>query len=178
MFKMSDLRYPAGTFEQFAATIGHDQAECLRLMARAPVLLGHAVEGLSPSQLDTPYREGGWTVRQIVHHFADSQLNWYVRTKLTLTENEPTIRTFDGDGWSELVDARTAPVEPSLLLVKGLYDRWVPLLKSLTDTEWARKLFHPERGWLTLGDTLPLHAHHGLHHAAQITGLSKRLEWT
>ena len=175
---MSDVRYPIGTVEEFAATVGRDRTECFGLMARAPALLRGAVQRLSSSQLDTPYREGGWSVRQIVHHFADSQLNWYVRTKLTLTENEPTIRPFDGDRWSELEDARGASVEPSLVLLKGLYERWVPLLESLTPKEWSRQLYHPERGWLTLGDTLPMHAHHGLHHTAQITALSKRMNWT
>ena len=103
---MSDVRYPIGSVEEFAATVGRDRTECFGLMARAPALLRGAVQRLSSSQLDTPYREGGWSVRQIVDHFADSQLNWYVRTKLTLTENEPTIRPFDGDAWSELEDAQ------------------------------------------------------------------------
>ena len=175
---MSDVRYPIGTLEEFAATLGRDRRECLGLMARAPVTLTAAVHYLSSSQLDTPYREEGWTVRQIVHHLADSQLNWYVRTKLTLTENEPKIRPFDGDRWSELEDARSASVEPSLILLNGLYERWVPLLESLAPKEWARRLYHPERGWLTLADTLPMHAWHGQHHIAQITALSKRMNWT
>ena len=109
---MSDVRYPIGTLEEFAAGVGRDQTECLRLMARAPSHLARAVQGLTPVQLDTPYREGGWTVRQIVHHFADSQLNWYARTKLTLTENDPTIRPFDGDRWSELKMPVMAPSNP------------------------------------------------------------------
>jgi len=174
---MSDVRYPIGTLEEFAATVGRDRRECLGLMVRAPSLLRAAVQHLSSSQLDTPYRDGGWSVRQIVHHFADSQLNWYVRKKLTLTENEPTIRPFDGDRWSELGDAQGASVEPSLVLLKGLYERWVPLLESLTSKDWSRKLYHPERGWLTLADTLPMHAWHGVHHAAQITDLSNRMNW-
>ena len=174
---MSDVRYPIDTLEKFAATVGRHRRECLELMAGAPALMRAAVQHLSSSQLDTPYKEGGWSVRQIVHHFADSQLNWYVRTKLTLTENEPTIRPFDGDRWSELEDTRRASVDPSLLLLKGLYERWVPLLESLTPKEWSRQLYHPERGWLTLAETLPMHAWHGQHHTAQITALSKRMNW-
>jgi uncharacterized damage-inducible protein DinB len=174
---MSDIRYPIGKLEKFAATVGRDRRECFGLMARAPALLGEAVQHLSSKQLDTPYREGGWSVRQIVHHFANSQLNWYVRTKLTLTEDEPTIRPFDGDRWSDLEDAQRASVEPSLVLLTGLYERWVPLLQSLTPQEWSRRLYHPERGWMVLADTLPMHAWHGQHHTAQITALSRRMNW-
>jgi len=175
---MTDLRYPIGPVESYVVLSGRDRRECLARMAGAPAVLRVAVQGMSSSQLDTPYRAGGWSVRQIVHHLADSQLNWYVRSKLALTEDEPTILPFDSDRWLERADARGAPVEPSLVLLEGLYQRWVPLLESLTSEEWSRRLYHPERGWLVLADTLPMHAWHAQHHTAQITALAKRMGWT
>ena len=168
---MSDVRYPIGRLEAFVDSRGRDPRDCLALMTDAPGSLRAAVQHLSSDQLDTPYREGGWTIRQIIHHLADSQLNWYVRTKLALTEDEPSIRPFDADRWSECADARSGAIECSLVLLDGLYKRWVPLLESLTSADWSRRLYHPERGWLTLADTLPMHAWHGLHHTTQITEL-------
>ncbi|MGB7623657.1 MAG: putative metal-dependent hydrolase [Terriglobia bacterium] len=173
---MADLRYPIGPLESYAPHA--DVAELLAEMAETPHGLRTAVDGLSPMNLDTPYREGGWTVRQIAHHLTDSQVNWYVRTKLALTEDEPTIRPYDADRWSECVDARSGEVESSLLLLDGLYRRWIPLLKAVTPTQWTRRLYHPERGWLTLRDTLRMHAWHGRHHPAQIAQLRKRMGWT
>jgi hypothetical protein len=174
----SDLRYPLGPFDVEAEMRRHDRRELLRQMAGASGTLRAATAGLTPSQLDTPYRPGGWTVRQVVHHLTDSHVNWYVRTKLALTESEPTIKPFDGDRWSELKDAREGPLEPSLLLIEGLHARWVQLFESLTPADWSRRLFHPERGWMVLETTLPMHAWHVRHHAAQITELRKRLGWS
>ncbi len=132
----------------------------------------------SPTQAAQQSVEGpqdGWTIRQVVHHLADSQLNWYVRTKLALTEDEPIVKPFDEVRWAELEDARTSPVEPSLLLLEGMYQRWTALFLSLTDGEWNRKLIHPERGVFIVETTLGMHVWHGLHHTAQIAALKKRM---
>jgi uncharacterized damage-inducible protein DinB len=135
------------------------------------------VAGLTPLQLDTPYRRGGWTIRQVVHHLADAQMNWYIRTKLAVTEDVPLINAYDEVRWAETPDARTGPIEPSLLLLEGLYQRWTALFLSLTADEWDRRLVHPERGPLVLDTTLGMHVWHGLHHTAQIAALKERMGW-
>ncbi|HLI30711.1 MAG TPA: putative metal-dependent hydrolase, partial [Terriglobia bacterium] len=142
-----------------------------------PARLRAAVKGLSDAQLDTPYREGGWTVRQVVHHLADSHMNSYVRFRLALTESEPTIKTYDQTRWAELRDARTAPVEPSLALLESLHKRWVLLLKSLEAADFSRTFRHPDRGTMTLDQNLALYAWHGRHHVAHITSLRERMGW-
>jgi uncharacterized damage-inducible protein DinB len=136
-----------------------------------------AVADLSESQLDTRYRPGGWTVRQVVHHLADSQMNWYVRTKLALTEDDPIVRSYDEVQWAELHDARTAPVEPSLILLDGLHRRWVELFKSLSEEQWKRKIIHPDRGIFVLDATLSMHVWHGRHHTAHIIELRNQMGW-
>lgn len=156
---------------------GPHRRELLSQIAEAPRRLRAAVEGLSAEQLNTPYRLEGWTVRQVVHHLADAHLNWYVRTKLALTENEPTIKPYAEARWAELHDARHGPIEPSLLLLASLHERWVQLFESLATVDWSRSFVHPERGVLTLDATLPMHAWHGRHHTAQITELQKRMGW-
>jgi len=174
---MSDLRYPIGPFQlQFEST-PEGRREFLVHLAEAPKRLQASVDGLSAEQLDTPYRPEGWTVRQVVHHLADAHLNWYVRTKLALTEDNPTIKPYNEARWAELPDARHSSVEPSLLLLDGLHERWVLLFESLSPADWSREFIHPERGVLTLDDTLPMHAWHGRHHTAQITELRKRMGW-
>ena len=171
------MRYPIGPYVALAC-VGPDlRRRLLDEMAEAPADLRHAVEDLSPSQLDTPYRPGGWTVRQVVHHLADAQMNWYVRAKLALTEDEPVVKPYDEVRWAELPDARAGPIEPSLLLLEALYRRWVALFESLTETEWARRLLHPERGEFVLDTVLPMHAWHGRHHTAQIAALRRRMGW-
>jgi uncharacterized damage-inducible protein DinB len=173
---MLHLRYPIGRFEELPCDAASRPA-FLSEMAALPSQLRAAVEGLADSQLDTPYRQGGWTARQVVHHLADAQMNWYVRTRLALTEIEPQVRPYDEVLWAELPDARSGPVEPSLTLLDGLYGRWVALFPSLTDEQWNRKLVHPERGVFTLDATLPMHVWHGKHHTAHITELRKRMGW-
>jgi len=165
---MSDSRYPIGPFEAKAATTDAARREVIKQLAEAPAKLREAVSGLSDKQLDTPYREGGWTLRQLVHHLADGDMNWYIRVKLALTEDGPAIKPFDQEKWAELKDARSGPVEPSLALYAALHARWVDLLESLKPEDWSRKFYHPERGWLTLAEALPSVGWHGLHHAAQI----------
>jgi uncharacterized damage-inducible protein DinB len=146
-------------------------------MAEAPDHLRAAVARLSGEQFDTPYRPGGWTVRQVVHHLADAQVNWYVRTKLALTEDEPVVRAWDEVRWAEMYDARTAAPEPSLILLDGLYRRWVELFHSLSEEQWKRRLIHPERGEFVLDAALAMHVWHGQHHTAQIVELRKRMGW-
>jgi uncharacterized damage-inducible protein DinB len=136
-----------------------------------------AVAGLSDTQLDTPYRPGGWTVRQVVHHLADAQMNWYLRTRLALTEFEPLVKPFEEARWADLADARSGPVEPSLLLCDAICARWVALFESLSRAEWTRRMLHPERGEFTLDQVLPMHAWHTRHHTAQITELRRRMGW-
>ena len=136
-----------------------------------------AVAGLTPEQLDTPYRPGGWTVRQVVHHVPDSHINSYVRFKLALTEEEPTIKPYDEARWAKLADTATTPVEVSLTLLDSLHSRWVPLLQSLTEADFARQFRHPELGMVRLDRNLALYAWHGKHHVAHITSLRERMGW-
>jgi uncharacterized damage-inducible protein DinB len=136
-----------------------------------------AVAGLSDEQLDTPYRDGGWTVRQLVHHVPDSHLNAYTRFRLALTEPEPTIKPYDQAAWAELGDSRTAPIAMSLLLLEALHQRWVALLESLAAGDFERRFRHPEIGLVTLGEVLGMYAWHGPHHVAHITALRHRNGW-
>jgi len=146
-------------------------------LEEVPDRLRESVAGLSGSQLDTPYRPDGWTIRQVVHHLADATVNWYVRTKLALTEEKPIVNPYDQVLWAELDDARTQPVEPSLILLDGLHRRWVALFRSLTEEQWKRTIVHPERGTFVLDATLPMHVWHGRHHTEQILDLRKRMNW-
>lgn len=174
---MSDLRYPIGPFVAGAAPDASERLRMLSDLAGAPDRLRAAVVDLSDSQLDTPYRPGGWTVRQVVHHLADAQMNWYIRTRLALTEDAPVVKPYDEARWAELLDACTAPIEPSLFLLDGLHRRWVELFRNLSEAEWKRKLVHPDRGVFILDATLPMHVWHAHHHTAHVTDLRKRLGW-
>src|SRR5918911_294122 len=158
-----DLRFPIGK-----ATIPDaDPATYARLIdeiARAPRALRAALDGLTDAQLDTPYRDGGWTVRQVAHHVPDSHMNAYVRFKLALTEDEPTIKPYDEARWAELADSRATPIETSLVLLERLHERWVTLLRSMSAQDFARRLNHPENGVMRLDQVLALYAWHGRHH--------------
>jgi hypothetical protein len=171
-----DLRYPIGKFDRLETLTPEQRREHIEAIAATPARLASAVAGLKPEQLDTPYRPGGWTVRQVTHHIPDSHMNAYVRFKLALTEDEPTIKPYMEDRWAELADAK-APIEPSLALLENLHKRWVLLLRSLTPAEWARKLRHPELGFLTLDQSLAIYGWHGRHHVAHITSLRERNGW-
>ena len=160
---MEDLRYPIGKYEGKG-----ELRQWIDEIAAAPSQLRAAVKGLSAEQLDTPYRPGGWTVRQLVHHVPDSHLNSYVRFRLALTEHEPTIKPYDQEQWAGLIDARTAPVEVSLALLESLHERWVLLLRSLSPADWKRTFRHPEIGLVTLEWTAGSYAWHGRHHVAHI----------
>src|ERR1700676_2312065 len=174
---ISDLRYPIGKFNFPDAVTPEDRAKFVGQIADAPARLKAAVAGLSDQQLDTAYRPGGWTVRQVVHHVPDSHLNSYVRFKLALTENEPTIRPYDEALWANLQDSRDTPVEVSLTLLEALHHRWDVLLRSLQPQDFARRLRHPEQGPMTLDDMLGYYAWHSRHHVAHITSLRSREGW-
>jgi uncharacterized damage-inducible protein DinB len=173
----ADLRYPIGKFQRVTNLTDDQRRAFIDEIAQAPARLSAAVAGLKPEQLDTPYRPGGWTVRQVVHHLPDSHLNAFTRFKLALTEDEPTIKPYDEARWAELADAKTAPIEPSLALLDNLHKRWVVLMRSLTPADWVRKFRHPERGVAALEDNLAMYAWHGRHHVAHITSLRERNGW-
>jgi len=175
---MDDLRYPIGEFEHE----GDITAEQLQLwmadIASTPSRLRDAVAGLTDEQLDTPYRPGGWTVRQVVHHVADSHINSYMRFKLALTEEEPTIRPYYEERWAELSDGRTAPVELSLTLLDALHSRWMLLLGSLHQEQLTRAFVHPaSEAVIRLDRNVGIYAWHGNHHIAHITRLRDRMGW-
>ncbi len=172
-----DPRYPVGKFEMPAQVTAAARAEAIREIATTPEKLRAAVKGLGDAQLDTPYRDGGWTVRQVVHHVADSHLNAYVRLRLALTETDPTIKPYEEGAWAKLEDAEHAPVEVSLRLLDPLHERWVRLLQSLKPQDYARKFVHPDHGPRTVDWLLFLYAWHGRHHTAHITELKKKKDW-
>ena len=174
---MEDLRYPVGKFNMPAEVTDEQRERFIGEIAETPALLRRAVEGLSPERLDTPYRPGGWTVRQVVHHVPDSHLNSYVRFKLALTEDEPVIKPYMEDRWAELPDTRRTPIEVSLSLLESLHERWVTLLKTLSAAELERAFRHPELGLVKLKNNIALYAWHGRHHVAHITGLRRRMGW-
>jgi uncharacterized damage-inducible protein DinB len=174
---MEDLRYPVGKFSPKPSITHEERIELIRQIEEAPNQMRSAVEGLSDAQLDTPYRDGGWTVRQVVHHVPDSHMNAYTRFKLAVTENQPTIKPYDEKAWAELVDNKNAQVEPSLALLENLHYRWVMFLKSMKPEDFARKLNHPESGLQNLDRVLQLYGWHGRHHVAHITSLRNRMGW-
>jgi hypothetical protein len=176
---MIDARYPVGRFVPPTAPLNAPQREALIVAIEgAPANLRAAVAGLSDAQLDTPYRDGGWTVRQVAHHVPDSHLNSYVRFRLALTEDDPTIKPYLEDRWAELADARQAPVEVSLTLLEMLHRRWTILLRSLDEEQWRRTFLHPELGKVSLERNLALYAWHGHHHVAHVTSLRERMGWS
>lgn len=172
-----DLRYPIGPFKLEGTPTEVQTQRAIKEITEAPAKLRAAVEGLSPQQLDTPYRPGGWTVRQVVHHVPDSHLNSYCRFKLALTEDEPTIKPYHEDRWAELEDSRETPIEVSLALLESLHKRWVLLLKSLEPADFERKFRHPELGVVSLAQNACLYGWHGRHHTAHITSLRERMGW-
>ncbi len=170
-----ELRYPVGKFRPEAEPTPEHRAAWIGEIAALPGQLRTAVAGLTPEQWDTPYRRGGWTVRQVVHHLPDSHLNAYTRFKLALTEAEPTIKPYDEAKWAELPDTTTTPPEVSLMLLEVLHQRWVVLLQALSPVDFARTLRHPEQERvLTLDTMLALYAWHGRHHVAHITVVRER----
>lgn len=174
---MSDPRFPIGKYSYNGPLTEAQRAAYIADIEQAPALLRAAVAGLNDSQLDTPYRDGGWTVRQVVHHLPDSHVNAYVRYKLALTEDEPTIKPYAEARWAELADNKTTPIEVSLALLESLHTRWGKLLRSLGPEDWKRQFRHPEIGVVSLEKNLGMYAWHGKHHVAHITELRKRMGW-
>lgn len=174
---MSDLRYPIGKFHYEGSPSEDQKQKFIADIAQTPANLRAAVLGLSEQQLDAPYRPEGWTVRQVTHHIPDSHLNAYVRFKLALTEDEPTIKPYAEDKWAQLADTQTTPVEVSLTLLDSLHTRWVNLLHSLKEEDWKRTFRHPEMGAMNLEKTLALYSWHGRHHVAHVSTLRERNAW-
>ena len=173
----TDLRYPIGRLERKSVLAPAERRAAIAALANAPAELRAATRGLSDAQLDTEYRPGGWTVRQLVHHVADSHLNAYTRFKLALTETDPTIKPYDQDAWVKLADS-TMPVATSHAILEGVHARLVHLLDATADADFARTLEHPENGPMTLDALLNMYAWHGRHHTAHVTSLRERMHWS
>jgi hypothetical protein len=174
---MEDLRYPIGKFAYDKESTPQKRAGWMRDIAELPVKVRAAVAGLSAAQLDTPYRDGGWTVRQVVHHFADSHMNAFIRFKLALTEDTPQIKPYDEKAWATLADVLGQDIELSLMLLQGLHARWSALLSGLSPNQLDRTFLHPESGVQKLDRTLQTYAWHSRHHVAHITRLRERNGW-
>jgi hypothetical protein len=173
---VTDPRYPVGHFRREEADLVNHAAS-IATLAALPANLRSAVDGLSNAQLDTPYRDGGWTVRQLVHHVADSHMNAYVRIRLALTEDWPTVKAYDEKLWAELPDSRTEPIDISLKLLSGLHARFVSLLNSLTEEQWQRGYNHSDNGRTRIAEAVALYAWHCRHHVAHVVELRKRNRW-
>jgi uncharacterized damage-inducible protein DinB len=173
-----DLRFPIGSFRRPESPLDDSQRRrAIDAIAATPARLRAAVKGLTNAQLEAPYRPDGWTVRQVVHHVADSHMNAYVRFKLALTEDEPTIKPYEEARWAELADTRETPIETSLVLLERLHERWVTVLRSMSDKDFARRLRHPETGIQRLDQVLALYEWHGAHHVGHVTSLRERMGW-
>jgi hypothetical protein len=174
---MNDPRYPIGKFEGKDAYTPDEVKGNIQRIERLPARLEEAVRALGPVQLDTPYREGGWTVRQVVHHLPDSHLNAYIRTKWTLTESTPTIKAYDEKLWAETAETKADP-EVSLVLLRALHTKWTALLKTISPADLAREFYHPDsKKHVRLDRQIALYAWHGEHHLAHITELKKAKGW-
>lgn len=172
-----DLRYPIGEFKYEGPLPDDQRSAFIGKIEETPARMRVAVAGLNDEQLDTPYRPGGWTVRQVVHHVPESHLNSYVRFKLAITEDEPTIKPYFEDRWAELDDARQAPIALSLDLLEALHGRWVWFLRSLKQADFQRTFRHPDLGIVSVDKNIALYAWHGQHHVAHITSLRARMGW-
>ena len=174
---MDGLRYPVGRFAVDSEPTPDKRRRWIAQIAEAPALLRSAVAGLTEAQFDAPYRPGGWTVRQVLHHVPDSHMNAYCRYKFALTENNPTIKPYDEAAWANVADTARTPPDVSLTLLDALHKRWVILLESMAPADFERPLQHPEHGMITLDWMLQLYAWHGRHHTAHVTELRKRENW-
>ena len=154
-----------------------ERTQKIKKIEQLPSQAEQAVRRLNDEQLDTPYRTGGWTVRQVIHHLADSHMNAFIRTKLIVTEENPTLKTYEQEEWARTADGNAIGVEGSLAILKGLHQRWAHLLSSLGPEAWKRTAMHPENGLMTLDDIVTLYARHGENHVSQITGLRKQRGW-
>lgn len=169
MIELETKRYPIGKFERLAKPLDQMARQAhLKTIEDTPARFRSLVSGLSEAQLDTPYRPGGWTIRQVVHHVPDSHLNAYIRMKLAATEDTPTIRTYEEQLWAELPEARSGAVQMSLDLLDALHRRWIAFLTQLPDATYSRAFMHPEWGRVTIDDGIAMYAWHCRHHAAHI----------
>lgn len=179
----TDLRYPIGKVEDQLFSNKGDYEEKVKDaflldIQMCPSLLEHAISNLDEQQLNVPYRDGGWTSKQVIHHVADSHMNAYIRFKLALTEDNPTIKPYDEAAWAALSDTTNLPVNISLTLLHALHLRWVELMKNMSETDWQKTIYHPEqKRTITLWNMLGTYAWHGKHHAAHITSLRVRMGW-
>jgi uncharacterized damage-inducible protein DinB len=176
MTELDDFRYPIGRFNRPASSDAATRAAHIQTICALPEQLRAAVSGLSDAQLDTPYRDGGWTVRQVVHHFADSHANSFIRFKLALTEDCPAIKAYDEVAWANLADSKI-PIDSSLMFIDGLHQRWVLLLESMTEEDFQKCYVNPESVQQNLGLALAIYAWHCAHHTAHITALRARKGW-
>jgi len=176
MTDQEDLRYPVGRFRPLATSMPGIRAAHIETLRLLPEHLRSAVAGLNEAQLDTPYRDDGWTVRQVVHHLADSHANSFIRFKLALTEDWPTIKPYDEAAWARLPDSRL-PIDGSLVFIDSLQARWVALLQSMSEEDFHRGFNHPEMGRQSLAASLALYEWHSRHHVAHITTLRQRMAW-
>ena len=174
---MSDPRYPIGRFQAGGALTPEERAPLLKQIEDAPANLRAAVAGLDDAQLDTPYREGGWTVRQLVHHVADSHLNAYLRLRWALTEDGPTVKGYEEKDWAKLPDASSAPIDISLNILDALHVRWMVLWRAMTEEQFARTWKGPDFSFLPVDDLVRLYAWHGRHHTAHVTALREGEGW-
>jgi len=174
---MTDPRYPIGRFTPEPKPTPETRNRHIEQISTMPSRMRQAVAGLDQNQLATPYRDGGWTVRQVVHHVPDSHLNAYIRFKWAITEDAPTIKPYDETAWAELKDSELTPVEVSLALLESLHTRWTVLLRSLKAEDFERKFIHPDSGTHDVDWLLQLYSWHGDHHLAHITSLRKRMKW-
>jgi hypothetical protein len=176
---LETLQYPIGRFSWNVESSPELREERLQIIEDTPAELRRVLAGLDEDQLNTPYRPDGWTVRQVVHHYADDHMNSYIRFKLALTEDAPTIKAYSEPLWGELPDARTGPIEPSLTLLTGLHQRWAAAWKALAPSDWMRTFIHPRSGKaISLDGLAALYAWHGRHHVAQVRALRTRNGWT
>ena len=174
----SDPRYPVGKFERRDTLTSEERKKAIETLAAVPQKMRDAIRGLDEKQLDTPYRDGGWTVRQVVHHVPESHMHAYIRTKLALTEDNPIIKPYDEAEWAKLPDVAETPIETSLTLLESLHKRWDTLLRRMSEKDFRRTFRHPEHdGALTLDWLLALYSWHGRHHAGHITSLRDRMRW-
>jgi uncharacterized damage-inducible protein DinB len=176
--ELEKLRYPIGKFE-FNSVAGNSEIKkWISDIEKLPPLLKKSLKGLDEKKLNTPYRQGGWTVKQVTHHLADSHINAYARIKLALTENQPTIKPYDETLWAELDDAKNLSIKVSLSLLDALHTRWVHTLKKLSDSDYERSVFHPgSKREMSIKFLIHLYSWHGKHHCAHITSLRKRNKW-
>jgi uncharacterized damage-inducible protein DinB len=176
MTELDELRYPIGRLNPPATSMPGVRAAHMQTLRLLPERLRAAVAGLNDTQLDTPYREGGWTARQVVHHIADSHAQAYIRCKTALTEDWPTIKVYDEAAWAKLPDSRM-PIDGSLALIEALHGRWVALLEAMSENDFRKGFIHPERGRVNLASALAMYEWHSRHHTAHITGLRARMGW-